>query len=126
LEPGLGWQRPYFLYDFPPSQAALARIDPGPPPVAQRFEVYVRGLELANGFHELADPLEQRRRFEADLEARARSGLPRVALDQAFLAALEAGLPACSGVALGFDRLVMLATGARSIDEVLSFPIERA
>jgi elongation factor P--(R)-beta-lysine ligase len=126
LEPRLGHQRPCFVYDFPASQAALARIRPGSPPVAERFEVYAGGLELANGFHELADAAEQRRRFEADRERRAALGLPVPPLDELFLAALEAGLPDCAGVALGVDRLVMLAVGASSIDEVLAFPFERA
>ena len=130
LEPGLGRDRPLFLFDFPASQAALARIRPGEsagePAVAERFEVYVRGLELANGFHELADAGEQRRRFEADLAERRRRGLPAVPIDERLLAALEHGLPDCAGVALGLDRLVMLAVGADSIDEVIAFPIERA
>ncbi|HEX4955199.1 MAG TPA: EF-P lysine aminoacylase EpmA [Thermoanaerobaculia bacterium] len=126
LEPRLGFDRPAFLFDFPASQAALARLRPGTPAVAERFEVYVRGMELANGFHELADPGEQRRRFEADLAARRNLGLPEVPIDEHLLAALEAGLPDCAGVALGLDRLVMLALGADSIEEVLAFPIERA
>jgi lysyl-tRNA synthetase class 2 len=128
-EPDLGRGRPVFLYDFPASQAALARLrrdDPGGPPVAERFEVYAEGIELANGFHELTDPAEQRRRFETDLERRRAAGLPAVPLDERFLAALEAGLPPSAGVALGFDRLVMLAAGAASLAEVLAFPWERA
>lgn len=130
VEPGLGrGGRPAFLYDFPASQAALARLrrdDPSGPQVAERFEVYVEGIELANGFHELTDPAEQWRRFEADLERRRVAGLPAVPLDERFLAALEAGLPPCAGVALGFDRLVMLAAGAASLAEVLAFPWDRA
>ncbi len=126
LEPGLGRGRPTFLYDFPASQAALARVRPGPPPVAERFEVYVEGLELANGFHELTDAAEQRRRFERDLERRRERGLPEVPLDERLLAALASGLPPCAGVALGVDRLVMLAAGAGSLSEVLAFPIDRA
>ncbi len=126
LEPRLGFDRPAFLFDFPASQAALARVRPGPPALAERFEVYVRGMELANGFHELADPREQRRRFAADLEARRHLGLPEVPIDEHLLSALEDGLPDCAGVALGFDRLVMLALGVDSIAEVLAFPVERA
>ncbi|HEX2165402.1 MAG TPA: EF-P lysine aminoacylase EpmA [Thermoanaerobaculia bacterium] len=117
------------LHDFPASQASLARVRPaagGAPPLAERFEVYVGGVELANGFHELTDPAEQRRRFESDLACRRATGLPPVPLDHRLLAALGSGLPASAGVALGFDRLVMLATGAGSIDEVLAFPAERA
>jgi lysyl-tRNA synthetase class 2 len=94
--------------------------------VAERFELYLDGVELANGFRELTDAAEQRRRFEDDLAWRRRHGLPAVPLDERFLAALEAGLPEGSGVALGFDRLVMRTTGAASIDEVLAFPADRA
>jgi lysyl-tRNA synthetase-like protein GenX len=122
LEPG----RLVFIYDYPMSQAALARIVPGSPPVAARFELYVDGVELANGFHELKDAREQASRFEKDLAMRDALGLARVPRDDRLLLALEAGLPDCAGVALGFDRLVMLATGARSLSEVMPFPIEHA
>ncbi|MEM6794606.1 MAG: EF-P lysine aminoacylase EpmA [Acidobacteriota bacterium] len=115
-----------FLYDYPASQAALARVRPGSPPVAERFELYVRGVELANGFHELTDAAEQRRRFEGDLAERRRRGLETPPVDERLLAALEAGLPPCAGVALGVDRLVMLAVGASSLDQVLAFPANRA
>jgi lysyl-tRNA synthetase class 2 len=94
--------------------------------LAERFEVFIDGIELANGFHELADPGEQRRRFEADLGERRRRGLPEVAVDERLLAALAAGLPDCAGVALGVDRLVMLRIGTRDIADVIAFPIERA
>jgi lysyl-tRNA synthetase class 2 len=120
--PQLGHDRLTFVYDYPASQAALARVRGD---VASRFEAYLDGLELANGFHELADAGEQRARFERDLAERARRGLPVLPLDAAFLAALEHGLPECSGVALGFDRLVMCALRARHIDEVLAFPFAR-
>jgi lysyl-tRNA synthetase class 2 len=126
VERQLGAGRPTFLVDYPASQAALARIRPGDPPVAERFEVFVDGLELANGFHELADPAEQRRRFAADLAERRRRGLPEVAVDERLLAALAAGLPDCAGIALGIDRLVMLKVGTRDIADVIAFPIERA
>ncbi len=126
VEPTLGFERPCFIFDFPASQAALARVRQEAPPVASRFEVYVRGVELANGFHELADAAEQRRRFEADNRARIARGLPPGVIDEALLAALAHGLPDCAGVALGIDRLVMLAVGASHIDDVLSFPISRA
>ncbi len=115
-----------FLHDYPASQAALARIRPGDPPVAERFECYLGGMELANGFLELTDPVEQRRRFEAENRARAAAGLEPLPIDEAFLAALEAGLPECAGVALGVDRLLMWLTGADAIDAVLAFPWERA
>jgi len=126
LEPSLGRGRPTFVYDFPASQAALARVRPGPPPVAERFEAFVEGVELANGFNELGDPAEQRRRFAADLARRRELGLPEVPIDERLLEALAAGLPSCAGVALGVDRLVMLAAGASRLDEVLAFPIGRA
>lgn len=112
-----------FLRDFPASQAALARTRG---PVASRFEAFWGSLELANGFHELGDAAEQARRFEGDAAARRARGLPARDSDGEFLAALAAGLPPCAGVALGFDRVVMVATRAASIDEVIAFPIERA
>lgn len=121
--PALGRERLSFIYDYPASQAALARVRG---PVASRFEAYLDGIELANGFHELGAAAEQRARFEADLADRARKGLPAMPIDAHFLAALEHGLPECSGVALGFDRLVMCATGAKHIDDVLAFPFSRA
>jgi lysyl-tRNA synthetase class 2 len=121
--PQLGHDRLTFIYDYPASQAALARTRG---PVASRFEAYMNGIELANGFHELADSREQRARFGKDLGERAARGLPAMPVDERFLAALEHGLPECSGVALGFDRLVMCATGAKHIDSVLAFPFDRA
>jgi len=126
VEPRLGQDAPEFLIDYPPSQAALARVREGDPPVAERFELYIRGLELANGYHELLDAGEQERRFREANARRREAGKVELPLDGRLLRALEAGLPACAGVAMGFDRMVMLATGARSIDEVLAFPIERA
>ncbi len=126
VEPRLGRGRPTFVVDFPASQAALARLRPGEVPVAERFEVYVEGIELANGFHELTDAAEQRRRFEQDLAHRRERGLPETPIDERLLAALAAGLPDCAGVALGVDRLVMLSTGASRLAEVVAFPIERA
>ncbi len=126
IEPGLGRGRLSFVYDYPPSQAALARVSGGEEPAAERFELYLEGMELANGFNELTDASEQRRRFQADLARRAADGMAQPPLDEAFLVALEAGLPDCAGVALGLDRLLMAATGSRHIDEVLAFPLERA
>jgi elongation factor P--(R)-beta-lysine ligase len=124
--PRLGRNALTFVYGYPATQAALARLDPRDPRAALRFELYCEGLELANGFHELASAAEQRARFERDNEERRRLGLPPYAIDERLLAALEAGLPDCTGVALGFDRTLMLATGASRIDEVLPFPTERA
>jgi len=126
VEPALPPDGPVFIYDYPASQAALARIRQSEPPVAERFELYLGGMELANGFHELTDAQEQRQRFAADLTARKASGLPGVPVDERFLAALQAGLPPCAGVALGIDRLVMLAAGVKSISEVLTFDDARA
>ena len=126
IEPRLDPGRLTFVYDYPVSQAALARLRPGDPPVGERFELYVGGVELANGFHELGDAAEQRRRFEAENAARRTRGLPAMPMDENLLAALEAGLPDCAGVALGFDRLVMLAAGKGALAEVLAFPLDRA
>ena len=126
LEHGLGRGRLTFLRDYPPSQAALARLRPGPEPVAERFELYLEGVELANGFAELTDATEQRQRFEQDQASRRERGLSVPPLDEAFLAALAAGMPEAAGVALGLDRLLMAITGASHIDQVLAFPIERA
>ncbi|MEA3276333.1 MAG: EF-P lysine aminoacylase EpmA [Pseudomonadota bacterium] len=126
IESGLGRGCLTFVCDYPPSQAALARVRDEPEPVAERFELYLEGMELANGFQELTDAAEQRRRFSADLGRRAAVGMSGSPPDEAFLAALEAGMPESAGVALGIDRLLMVATGRRHIDEVLAFPVERA
>ena len=124
--PRLGTNALTFVHAYPASQAALARLDPQDPRAALRFELYCDGVELANGFNELAAANEQRARFNQDNAERSRAGLPVHVPDEFLLGALEAGLPECSGVALGFDRTVMLATGAKHIDEVLAFPTERA
>lgn len=126
LEPRLGQGVLSFLYDYPASQAALARIRSGDIPVAERFELYLNGIELANGFHELVDAEEQGRRFAADNHVRREQGKEQLPVDRRLLDALQSGLPDCSGVALGVDRLLMLITGAAHIDEVLTFPIDRA
>jgi lysyl-tRNA synthetase class 2 len=124
--PKLGRERPCFVYDYPASQAALARLKPGVPPVAARFELYVDGLELANGFHELGDVAEQRARFTGDLLLRRARGQAQTPLDERFLAALESGLPECAGVALGFDRLVAVALGASRLADAMAFSIDNA
>lgn len=126
VEPAFDPLRPTFVFDFPSSHAALARIRPGEPPVAERFELFLGGMELANGYRELADPQEQQSRFEADQAARRERGLPTPPLDGRLIAALAHGLPDCSGVALGFDRLLMIVAGVGHIDEVLAFPFARA
>lgn len=126
VEPGLPAETPVFIHDWPASQAALARIRDGDPPVAERFELFWQGMELANGYHELTDPDEQRRRFAAENHRRAENGQPIMPVDERLLAALEHGLPDCAGVALGFDRLVMIAAGVDDIREVLAFDWDRA
>jgi lysyl-tRNA synthetase class 2 len=122
VEPALGIGRPSILCEYPLPEAALARPKPGDPRVAERFEVYVCGVELANGFGELTDAGEQRRRFEAAMDEKTQLYGERYPIDEDFLAAL-ALMPAASGVALGFDRLAMLATGASRIDDVLWTPL---
>ncbi|MFN4281002.1 MAG: EF-P lysine aminoacylase EpmA [Alphaproteobacteria bacterium] len=122
IEPKLGIGAPTALVDYPLSMAALAKKSARDPRVADRMELYVAGLELANGFAELTDAAEQRRRFEADMEKKQRLYGERYPLDEDFLAAL-AEMPDASGIALGFDRLVMLATGADKIDDVLWAPV---
>jgi lysyl-tRNA synthetase class 2 len=126
IGPRLGRKALTFIHRYPASQAALARLDPTDPRTALRFELYCEGIELANGFQELASAAEQRARFEQDLAERNRRGLPTHGMDERLLAALAHGLPDCAGVALGFDRLLMLATGSTHIDEVLPFPTDRA
>lgn len=126
VQPKLGQGELLFLTDFPASQAALARLCPDDPSTAERFELFVDGMELANGFHELTDPDEQSRRFDADRRRRQMEGRCAPAPDARLLAALKAGLPDCSGVALGFDRLMMVALGVGNIDETIAFPVELA
>lgn len=111
---------------YPASQAALARLHPPDPRLAERFEAFLGPVELANGYQELTDPAEQRRRFEAENARRRAAGEPEAPLDEALLAALAAGLPECAGVALGVDRLLMALTGADNLARVLPFPADRA
>lgn len=128
IEPTLGRNGIDVVLDYPASQAALARRHRDPEDgawVASRFEVYLQGLELANGYDELTDAREQRARFAEDNRARAQAGLPEVDVDQRLLAALEAGMPEGSGVALGLDRLIQLALGKSRIDEVMAFATPR-
>ncbi|MEN8205696.1 MAG: EF-P lysine aminoacylase EpmA [Pseudomonadota bacterium] len=125
IEPRLG-NGLVFVRDYPASQAALARLRSGNPPVAARFEVYLNGIELANGFHELTDAVEQRQRFEKELERRRQAGVEAVTLDERLLSALTAGLPDCAGVALGLDRLLMLASGSKCVQDVIAFPFDTA
>jgi lysyl-tRNA synthetase class 2 len=122
VEPELGNGRATILDRYPAAEAALARQTADDPRVAERFELYACGVELANGFGELTDPVEQRVRFEAEMDEKQRVHGERYPLDDDFLLALE-GMPAASGIALGFDRLVMLATGAPRIEEVIWAPV---
>ncbi len=126
VEPHIGLEKPTFIYHFPASQASLAEISSEDHRVAERFEVYYKGVELANGFRELTDAAEQRQRFERDNRKRASMGLPEQPIDENLLAALEHGFPECAGVALGIDRLIMLALGAERISDVIAFPVDRA
>jgi elongation factor P--(R)-beta-lysine ligase len=122
LEPNLGVDAATILFDYPISQAALARPKPADRRLAERFELYVCGVELANAFGELIDAAEQRRRFEADMEEKQRRYGERYPLDEDLLAALEL-MPPTSGIALGFDRLILLATGAARIEEIIWTPL---
>jgi lysyl-tRNA synthetase class 2 len=122
IEPNLGHGRATILYEYPGCEAALSRLSPKDPRVAERFELYACGVELANAFAELTDPVEQRRRLEAEMEEKARVYGERYPIDEEFIAALDHMPPAC-GAALGFDRLAMLATGATRIEEVLWTPV---
>lgn len=128
VEPKLGIDRPTIVCDYPASQAALAklRVDVDGRQVAERFELYVNGIELANGYHELLDPQELRQRNRAANELRRADGKPTLPVESRLLAAMEQGLPPSVGVALGFDRLVMVASGASSLGEAIAFPIDRA
>lgn len=127
IEPQLGLNDSVcFIYDYPASQAALARISESDPRVAHRFELYIEGIELANGFYELADSQQQLERFKADNRWRADNKLPEIEIDQHFIEALEHGLPECSGVALGLDRLLMIKLASNNIGDVIAFPWDRA
>lgn len=126
VEPNIGKENPVAVYHFPATQAALAQISSEDHRVAERFEFYYKGLELANGFHELTDVNEQLHRFEQDNVQRQKMGLPQRQIDKRLLGALQAGVPNCSGIALGVDRLLMIALGANAIHEVMAFGIENA
>ena len=126
IEPQLGQDRPVFIYDFPASQAALARLHQQDTYItAERFELYYRGIELANGYHELSDSTEQRKRFEQDIQKRSDAGKPIYTCDETVLAALAAGLPDCAGVAAGVDRLFMLSEQLECIQQGQSFIFRR-
>ncbi|MCP4042016.1 MAG: EF-P lysine aminoacylase GenX [Gammaproteobacteria bacterium] len=126
VQPSLAGQRPYFIHSYPSSQAALARINPDAPAVADRFELFFQGVELGNGYHELADSVELRSRFSTDLAKRAALGMPAPQPGEHFLSAMTYGLPDCAGVAVGVDRLVMLAAGLNDVRQVMTFPVLQA
>jgi lysyl-tRNA synthetase class 2 len=126
VEPELRAAGPTFLYDFPASQAALAVVRDEQPAVAERFELYVGGVELCNGYHELTDADELRRRIAAQSAIRARNNRRALPADSRLLDAMQHGLPPCSGVALGLDRLALLALGGQTLADVTAFPIDRA
>jgi lysyl-tRNA synthetase class 2 len=125
IEPQLGRGRAVFLTDYPAPFASLSRLSPSDPRFAERFEAYLDGVELCNGFSELIDPVEQRQRLERDREQREKLGRSVYPIDERFIAALQDGIPPSGGNALGFDRLLMLLTGAKTIDEVMAFPVSR-
>lgn len=126
VQPHLGQDRPTILCDYPASQSALARVRDEDPPVAERFELFVAGIELANGYHELIDPEVLRQRNAKNNAARVTDGKEPLPGESRMLAAMDHGLPQAAGVALGFDRLVMLAAGAERLDQVVAFPFGRA
>ena len=126
VEKNLPLNCPVFIYDYPASQAALAKISKGPPDVAERFELYLNGMELANGFHELSDAKEQAERFHQEQLKRKENNQQGIPADHHLIAALKHGLPECAGVAIGLDRLLMALTGAEHINDVLAFPFDRA
>ncbi|MBC8453451.1 EF-P lysine aminoacylase GenX [PVC group bacterium] len=121
IEPSLPVDKPVFLIDYPAETAALARLSSANPKTAERWELYIAGMELANAFSELVDPVEQRKRFEECAATRQKTGAAVYPMDEAFLAAMEKGIPPSGGIALGVDRLVMLLTGAKKIENVLAF-----
>jgi len=122
----LGHEQPVFIHDYPACQCVLARLSDDDPPVARRFELFINGIEIANGFYELADAHEQRRRFEQDNRRRREMGLPESPIDERLLLALAHGLPDCAGVAVGVDRLLMVRQGCDELRHVMPFPIDHA
>jgi lysyl-tRNA synthetase class 2 len=126
VQPAMARETLFLVYGYPAIQSSLARINPCDPRVAERFEAFINGMELGNGFFELADPLEQEARFDREIAHRRAQGLVVVEKDGLLLDALRHGLPDCSGVALGLDRLLMIAGDCRTIDEILAFPLANA
>lgn len=126
IEPTMGIGKPLFLYDFPVTQAALSKIRHDKQPVAERFELYMNGAEIANGFHELTDAIEQQQRFEKNQLARRDNKQSIPEIDHYFIDALQSGLPHCAGVAIGIDRLLMQYAKTNNIQDVINFPFDRA
>jgi len=126
IEPKLGINTPTFVYDFPASQAALAKISKTHPQIAERFEVFINGMEIANGFHELTDAKEQEQRFKQDQQHRKENQKPIPEIDTRFIEALKSGLPNCAGIALGIDRLMMCLTHKKEIKDVIAFDWDHA
>jgi len=126
VEPKLGFEAPVIIYDWPPSQAALAIVRDDSPPVAERFELYVDGVELGNGYHELLDADELFRRNEQNNALRVSDGGDPLPVESRLLEAMRAGMPGCSGVAVGVDRLLMVLEGCQNIEQVIAFPLDRA
>ncbi|MBU2591095.1 MAG: EF-P lysine aminoacylase GenX [Nitrospinae bacterium] len=126
VEPNLGFDTPTIVYDYPASQAALSKVRGGEMPLAERFELYLNGIELCNGYHELTDYDEHIKRFGSANDKREISGKGRLPADKLFLEAVKTGLPECSGVSFGFDRMIMIAAGVDSIDKVIPFTIKNA
>jgi lysyl-tRNA synthetase class 2 len=126
VQPHLGKDGLCLVYGYPACQSSLARPNPENPLITERVEVFLNGVELGNGYHELTNVAEQKRRFEAEIEIRKQQNFPGVVKDEKLLAALEHGLPNCAGIALGLDRVLMLLTKQAAISQVLSFEIARA
>jgi elongation factor P--(R)-beta-lysine ligase len=124
VSPNLGQDRPLFLYDYPECQAALARLSDTTPITSERFELFIQGMEIANGFHELCEESEQRQRFENENRRRIQKGKAEIRIDKYFMDALQAGLPKCAGVAIGIERLLMVLSGKQHINDVMTFPIK--
>jgi elongation factor P--(R)-beta-lysine ligase len=126
VQPSLGRNALTMVYDYPACQSSLARLNSADPRVTERVELFIHGVELGNGYHELAEPVEQERRFDEELALRRQKGLPTAGKDLRLLAALQAGLPDCSGIAIGLDRLLMLLSKSPALADVLAFPIGKA
>lgn len=126
VQPHLGQQGICLVYDYPACQSSLARLKPAQPMLSERVEIFLRGMELGNGYYELADAEEQQRRFNAEIATRQKLNLPPTVADQRLLAALQSGLPDCAGVAIGLDRLLMALGDCEHLDAVIAFPLARA